>query len=314
MSNRIRSDTRQPVLIVGAGRSGTSFLSRALGEDPIFWNSYENRYVWNYGQKDMSHDYRARSEASAKTGKYIKSHFAKLANRVNAIVVDKTPSNAYRLEFIHEIFPDIKIIHLIRDGRDNIASRRLEWFGGRAVLADESGEKAKGYLIKLIARRLDHAVALVRRGNLPFDRIPVFLKDNIPQFFRHIYSGEPSRYGERFHEMERFKRENGLLPTAARQWQGTVEIAMRSGGNLPSSTYKEVKFEDMVQQPSIFWGELSEFIEVQYESPVLKWLEENADDSIIGKWKARLTQKEVDLVSPYMQDLMETLGYGWSEI
>ena len=42
--------------------------------------------------------------------------------------MNKAPSNIFRIDFINEIFPDCKIVHIIRDGRDNILSRLYKWF------------------------------------------------------------------------------------------------------------------------------------------------------------------------------------------
>jgi hypothetical protein len=53
-------------------------------------------------------------------------------------LLEKTPENCLRLPFLLEIFPDARIIHLIRDGRSNVSSlmegwRRADLFPGYRV-------------------------------------------------------------------------------------------------------------------------------------------------------------------------------------
>ena len=94
-----------PVFIIGAGRSGTNLLGHILEADPRFWNNYECRYVWNYRQKTLSHDIRRASEATDAVKNYIRRYFTNLVDEHGRTVVDKTPSNVFRIDFMHEVFP-----------------------------------------------------------------------------------------------------------------------------------------------------------------------------------------------------------------
>lgn len=131
----MRLDPKVPLLIIGAGRSGTNFLSQVFEQVPSFWNSYENRYVWNYRAETLAHDLRKPAEATPAVKRFIRSYFEKLATSKRRIIVDKTPSNVFRVGFVGAVFPKARIIHIVRDGRNNVLSRRYEWFGGRDVAA-----------------------------------------------------------------------------------------------------------------------------------------------------------------------------------
>lgn len=65
-------DSNVPLCIIGAGRSGTTFLSKVLEQDPRFWNCYENRYIWNYGQRFRHHDVRGPEEATPQVAHFIR--------------------------------------------------------------------------------------------------------------------------------------------------------------------------------------------------------------------------------------------------
>ena len=141
--SRSSSSTDLPlVAILGAGRSGTNLLADILGAEPGFLNTLENRYIWNYRQATFAHDYRGAGEATAPVAAYIRAFFAAHAQRSGQIPIDKTPSNIFRIAFLAAVFPQVKIIHVIRDGRANIYSRLREWQGGNAVVAAQAADGA----------------------------------------------------------------------------------------------------------------------------------------------------------------------------
>lgn len=114
-----------PILfIIGAARSGTNFLARSLAQTGIFYNTLKNRYIWNFRQKTIKYDKRSSEEANSAIASYISNHFQRIATNTNAIPLDKTPSNAFRIPFIKKIFPNCKIINIIRDGRASVVSRK----------------------------------------------------------------------------------------------------------------------------------------------------------------------------------------------
>lgn len=155
-----------PVMIVGAGRSGTNLLARVLGQDPRFWNSFENRYIWNYGARTLAHDVRTRIEATPGVCQYIRSFFQRTAARRGQIVVDKTPRNVFRIPFVHAVMPEARIIHIIRDGRANLLSRQIQWYGGNQVY-EATKSRAVTRRTALLVARFRHMQALLARGNIP---------------------------------------------------------------------------------------------------------------------------------------------------
>ena len=51
----------------------------------------------------------------------------KVMNIVNYRIVDKTPPNIFRIDFLAKLYPDAKFIYLTRDGNDNINSLISAW-------------------------------------------------------------------------------------------------------------------------------------------------------------------------------------------
>lgn len=139
---------KDPVFIVGCGRSGTTILGRALAEHPAITYLNEPRGLWFscYPETDIwTRKARRRSGRIILTERDVHSvksaklsrmlRFATIASR-KPILIEKLPINAFRLRFLRAIFPDARFIHIHRNGLE--VARSIEkfsetgrWFGRR---------------------------------------------------------------------------------------------------------------------------------------------------------------------------------------
>jgi hypothetical protein len=122
---------REPLFIIGCSRSGTTLLSRLMSTHLDVANWSEGNEVWD--------PVSVRYDASGRpmhfwdnTEGYLASWRAGMANRhaeIRAIfgiyqtlhgkrkLVNKSPINTFRIPDIMQIFPDAKVVHMLRDGR-----------------------------------------------------------------------------------------------------------------------------------------------------------------------------------------------------
>src|SRR5687768_6763980 len=129
-----------PVFIVGCGRSGTTALGRLLGEHPNVVYLNEPRALWKLDPRtdvwsgdvpearldldDVHPTIRSRLRAA---------FFAKAAD--DDLLVEKTPINSFRIDYIRAVFPRARFLHLLRNGLD--VARSIErwclegrrWYG-----------------------------------------------------------------------------------------------------------------------------------------------------------------------------------------
>ncbi len=304
------------VFIVGAGRSGTTFLSHILGHDPRIKGASENRYIWNYKQKDLRFDMRPPSDATDAVKHYITKYFANKTQGQEEFIVDKTPSNAFRVDFIREIFPDCKIIHILRDGRDNVVSRMTKWVVDRNPSSEGEGLKdwsewsidRRGLFSETLGRTRRH---LFRKKNVPWDRLPVLLMDNTLPFLSQLITRESKRFGERFPGWSDQLKFYGPLVICGIQWRECVMHALTCGRRLPEETYIEIKYEDLVTCPEQVWGKLAAFLDVPFDGPSHDALLARASTSSCGKWRQSLSEEQLRDLEPHIKPTLEFLGYDW---
>ncbi|WP_293397901.1 tetratricopeptide repeat-containing sulfotransferase family protein, partial [Nevskia sp.] len=132
---RLGLGTDQPVFIVGLPRSGTTLTEQILASHPLLHGAGElpdlsrlangvigsDEEPWQAAQKldEMSSRTLALEYLKA-----LREEAPKSASRIS----DKSPLNFFHLAFAALLFPNARVVHCIRDGRDNALSIWMENF------------------------------------------------------------------------------------------------------------------------------------------------------------------------------------------
>jgi sulfotransferase family protein len=130
-----------PVFVLGTGRSGTTVLGKILGmhRDMLFLN--EPKALWHSACRldDVMGSYQLgeasytldSKDADTVTAKHIRKLYSyALLITGSGRVLDKYPEMIFRVPFVRSIFPDAKLLFLIRNGYD--ALRSIATWSGRA--------------------------------------------------------------------------------------------------------------------------------------------------------------------------------------
>lgn len=140
---------RRPIFIIGCGRSGTTILGTALSQHKDITYLDEPRYLWisAYPKTDLWS-----IKAKERKGKLLftetdveqrKSNKLSRLLRYETIIsrrpilIEKLPINNFRLNFIQQIFPDARFIHIYRNGLEvarsiEKISKNGHWFGANS--------------------------------------------------------------------------------------------------------------------------------------------------------------------------------------
>lgn len=165
----------EPIFVVGAARSGTTWVYDILTAHPLVAGAFE---TWLFtpadGLKSLFSEAHwpprrsglggvlARAELLSYTRDMAERVLSHYIGSTQIYLVEKSPSHLFAIPFIHELFPDARFIHVLRDGRDVAASVKAA-----AESWAPAWRKSFGKSIKASARAWRHAVKFaLRQGDV----------------------------------------------------------------------------------------------------------------------------------------------------
>ncbi|MDQ3863726.1 MAG: sulfotransferase [Actinomycetota bacterium] len=259
-----------------------SSLSRALAVSEEFkvWHSLP----WNRWGEDYEEDLRNLTRLSV-------DHFlSKEVRRTGKrIVGDKSPQHTAHLDEIHEFYPDARIVHIVRDGRDVAVSAMHHWWrlakdrpGGVYELTTEELKKRDAYL------------------------------EDREEF---LASGQSIFTEERLGQL-------------ARRWSYRVGKARRDGTALYGDRYLEIRYEDLVGDTPTTLFRVLEFLHARRGEVVIERCirrssfervtqrrqgEEDSDSffrkGVAGDWKSVFTERDRQIYEKLAGDQLAEIGY-----
>ena len=278
---------------VGAARSGTNFLGEVLSAHPLLAYWRRPKYVWRHGNAWRPDDCLRSKNARPRVKRYIRRRFHDhMAGLGKERLLVCTQANSLALEFVNEVFPEGKIIHIIRDGREVTASQSREW---------QVHVRGRGQL-------------LYRMPEVPLTDWPAYAVEVFGTLW-HRYTRSKHRYsmGPKIKNWKRLRREIPGMEYSALTWQECVGAALRVGRAMPKDRYYEVRFEDLVLRSQETVAALLDFMELPPAKEVDEYIERHVKRGNVGKWLSSLSQEQLQRILPYMDELLRELGYLQSE-
>ena len=278
--------TFSPVIIIGAGRSGTNIVRDTLVHLPGWetWDCDEINLIWRHGNIHHPHDVFGPELARTDVKKYIHGAFQRFEKQSSAkVVVEKTCANSMRVPFIREIFPQARFLYITRDGRDVALSAAKRW----------TASVEMEYLLKKLK--------YVPKIDIPYYGLR-FVKNRIHQ--ARSQEKRQAVWGPIFPEMASWAKDNPLIDVCARQWTESVNEADKAFAEMTEEQYHHIKYEDFVTNPNevlagvMKWYD-SELIGSNFELAV-KDIHAN---SLYG-WKRKMDKfspQALELLSPVLQ-------------
>ncbi|CAN5886721.1 sulfotransferase [soil metagenome] len=238
---------------------------------------------WNRWTDEAEEDYRNLARLSVDY--FLAKDVARTGKR---IVGDKSPQHTECLDEIHDIYPDAKIIHIVRDGRDVAVSAMNHWWrmakdreDGVFELAPEELEIRDAYL--------EDRDAFVAEGR------SIFIEERLTQL--------------------------------ARRWNYRVGKAHRDGKSLYGEGYVEIRYEDLLRKPEENLFSIFEVLQARRGDPIIERCvkagsferlsqrapgEEDADSfyrkGVAGDWKTVFTQRDREIYESIAGEQLAAMG------
>ncbi|RSL31857.1 sulfotransferase [Salibacterium salarium] len=283
----------KPVVIIGAGRSGTNMLRDTLTQiaGVETWPCDEINYIWRHHNVTHKTDEFTSDMATSKAKKYIRQKFDEMAEETNAkYLVEKTCANSLRVEFVQNVVPEAKYLHIVRDGRDVVESAKKRW---EAPLDTEYiGEKMR----------------FVPKSDLPYYGFKYFLN----RLYK-ITSRENrlASWGPQFTGMTEQLKKVSLEEVCAYQWKASVEKATNAFKNfIPSSQYHTIYYEDFVEHPVKNMKQICAFLNIEITPEEIERLTQDVSSKSVGKGVKTLSDKNLlERVNTILNPAMERHQY-----
>jgi hypothetical protein len=306
--------------VAGEMRSGTSWLRHSLSDHPeiacgqegsFFGRGYDREEIpvyagpvssltralavseelktwhalpWNLWSDGYDEDLRNLSRLSVDY--FLSKEVARTGRR---IVGDKSPQHTENLDDINEIYPDARIVHIVRDGRDVAVSAMHHWW----------------------------RLAKDREGGV-FDLAPeeLCIRDNYAEGREQFLAEGRSIFTE-----ER-------LAQLARRWDYRTGKGRRDGTVLYGERYLEILYEDLLLDPPAVFGRVLEFLGASSDDRVIERCLRSSsferaskrstgqEDSssffrkgVVGDWRDVFTKRDRELYKELAGERLVEFGY-----
>lgn len=281
---------KKPIFILGAPRSGTTWLGRVLELHPdiSYWEEINN--IWMWGNSRRPDDVLTATDVNPRIRSYIEQKFTQRLRKYGGErICDKTPRNCLRIPFIYEIFPDAKVIMLIRDPRAVINSTSKEL------------EPAK-------TSKIPWGEIVYRLKAVPVWEWPMFLP-RLADRLKKLLGMRLDYWGSRPPHWQDWIAQYPPHLLLAKQWSATMEIAIQEGRKLPADNYLEITYEDIMRSPEAAINNIVDFTELRSCQQVIDFALQTADPSRIDKWQHSLNKEIWQEMEPIIKPTMSKLGY-----
>jgi len=188
-------------------------------------------------------------------------------------IIDKTPPNCFRVEYLAKLYPDAKFIYITRDGLDNTSSLMNAW---------RSKQKFQFRYRKYLEEYL-----------------------NIQGYQSDVWKFAMPPGWEAYCD-------KALVEVCAFQWLKTHEYALNSLSKLAPERVIRFKFEDLMAEPHSSIEKLCSFLDIEFTWNMQKIVNEMPLVNTFtpaNERKSRKNQPDLETIRDYIEPMQRLLGY-----
>lgn len=280
-----------PVIIIGAPRSGTNMLRDVLVRlrEVATWPADEINYIWRHGNVRHPSDEFTASMARPRVRGYVRRQFDRVGRRYGAsTVVEKTCANSLRVSFVDAVVPEARYLFIRRDGVDAVGSAMERWKAPLDI----------PYLVR--------KVRFVPLTDLPYygGRYLWYRLCRLSSRERRLGS-----WGPRLDGMSDLLVRHHLDEVCALQWQRCVEAACGAFETMDTSRWLEIVYEDFVRDPERELARITAFLDLDIAGDQRAEAVAGVRADSIGKGRDRLDTEARHRIETLVGNTLQRFGY-----
>jgi hypothetical protein len=261
-----------PLVIIGAGRSGTNALRDALTQLPSFgtWPCDEINPIWRHGNLDWPNDEIPPERATPAVRQSIRRAFRRIWRQQGRpdFVVEKTCANALRVPFVDAVLPEARYIHIVRNGFDVVASARKRWRGELEVPS----------LYYYLAKARYAPLSDLPRYAASALRNRLAIKLGSQEHF--------SSWGPRFAELDTLASGATLDEIVAQQWASCVNSSDSAFSRIDVTRVLHLRYEDLTGDPVGSLNVIARWLSVAFDETIVTTAASSVRATSVGKGQA----------------------------
>ena len=303
----MKSDPFNFVIILGAARSGTTMLANILKQDRRVIYIGEPRYIWKHKNFYVGHDMLTKKHITPEVREHITTAFQNYFQKNDGdVLLEKTPSNSLRFEFVYNLFPDAKYIHIIRNGIDVAFSAKKRWMG-EYTKTELVHKKNLSNISKATNRRLKRKW---KDSGAYWLDILNDLKYTLPLYLNNIGLKKQSMWGPCYPGINIDYKNLELIEVCSLQWKKSVESVLQfKNSESFNGDYHEIRYEDIVSGNMQKVNNLFNFAGIDFNQEAKVYTEK-----IKQNFRKRTLNSESDSIEKQMiiqrcGSMLKKLGY-----
>lgn len=282
------TELKPPIILFGNFRSGTTMLQKIIASHPdvVAWD--EPVGVWLYADPKRSHDEFDERDASPAVKTYVRKKFLKYQRaHGDRIIVEKTPHNILKLNYVRAIFPEARFLYVIRNPLSFVSSVELKW------------QRPAG------ARRI-----MKRLKNTPVSQLHHYLPKLIGQQWnkRILRRKYLSIWGPRYQGIQRDLETEDIVTVIGRQWSRATKKAEEDLTFFNEGQVFKFRYEDFVESPVTYLEKICRHCCLEITDEMVQFVRETVKPDKNLKWQ-RFDPDVLARIVPELADEMQRNGY-----
>lgn len=273
-------------------------MGQILARHPSVAYLEEPSLVWRYGNAHLNTDTLDEERAEQRTVDFIRKYFEDfLRDSGKSQLVEKTPANSLRPMFVNKIFPEARFVHIVRDGRRVVESMMGQWLNDY----DPSKVRIPGQDVRF--RHLRKQIGKLRQ--IPLAETRHYVAPILAELLHKSGLKGRKTWGPSFPEQEKLSMTASKEEVCALQWKLCVETVMQSRDGIGQDRILEIKYEELVEQPSRVIGQVLDFIDLDSNDvgDMTHFVGTSPDLSYKSEMDPEIESKVMRIIDPIMMEL-----------